>query len=258
METAGITPIQIPYPDAPDLTLRLTIGACRIRVQPGATDAWVSGAYTDTSGRIPCRVTVEGGTATIAQTPDFPDLFGIWDNVPQFDLTLGMGRPFSLTLETGASEAMLDLGGVPLTRLALRVGAGKYTVHFAAPNPQPMSQLTVEGGAAALELSDLANANFATMTLEGGAAGFSLDFGGTLQRDGYVKIQTGLAGIDLRIPSATPARVSAQTVLGGLDIGDGFMKTQGAFYTQAALSNQTPTLTIETAVALGGLNLRTV
>ena len=258
MEPSAVTPIEIAYPDAPDLTLRLTIGACRIRVQPGATAAWVSGVYSDRSGRIPCRVTIEGGTATIAQTPEFPDLFGIWDNIPEFDLTLGAGRPFSLTLETGASEAVVDLGGVPLTRLALRVGAGKYTVTFSAPNPQPMSQLSVEGGAAALELGGLANANFATMSVEGGAAGFSLDFDGTLQRDGHVRIQTGLAGIDLRIPGTTAARVSAQTVLGGLDIGDGFMKTQGAFCTQAALSNQTPVLTIETNVALGGLNLRTV
>jgi hypothetical protein len=258
VQTLELTDIQIPYPDTAELSLRITVGACRLKLRPGGADMWVNGTYADRLGRLPCRVTQDGGLATITQAPSIPDMFTAWDRVPEFDLAFGTARPFNLTIETGASEAMIDLGGVPLSALAFRVGAGKYTINFSAPNPQRMSRLRLEGGAAALELTRLANANCADMSIEGGAAGFILDFSGALQQDCHVKISTGLAGIDLRVPHTTAARVSAETVLGGLDIGDGFMKREGAFWTEAALAGQTPVLAIETSVAHGGLKLHSV
>ena len=59
-----------------------------------------------------------------------------------------------------------------------------------------MKQLEVSSGAAGIELENLANANFSEMHLSGGAAGYELDFGGTLLRDAEAKIEAGMRGGD--------------------------------------------------------------
>jgi len=75
-------------------------------------------------------------------------------------LELGKGRPFALTIETRASEFEMDLGGVPVSSMEVRQGAGKFELDFSAPNPYAMKQLEVSSGAAGIELENLANANF--------------------------------------------------------------------------------------------------
>jgi hypothetical protein len=127
----------------------------------------------------------------------------------------------------GASEFDLDLGGVPLRSMMVRQGAGRFAVNFSAPNPEPMGLLEVSSGAAAIELENLANANFSEMRLSGGAAGYELDFGGTFSRGAEVKVETGLSGVDISVPATTAAKVVAETTLGSVDVADGFTKEGG-------------------------------
>ncbi len=165
-------------------------------------------------------------------------------------------KPFALTIETGASDFDLDLGGIPLSRLMVRQGAGKFELDFSAPNPEPMELLEVSSGAAGIELENLANANFSEMRLSGGAASYELDFGGTLLRSAQVSIETGLSGAVVTVPASTAARVFAETTLGSVDVGDGFTKREGAFLTEGALSGDAPILAIRAGVRLGALRLR--
>jgi hypothetical protein len=120
-----------------------------------------------------------------------------------------------------------------------------------------MSLLKLDSGAVGLTMNNLANANFAEMTVDGGAAGYVFDFGGSLQRDAYVRITTGMASVEVRIPSTTAAKITTESVLGGLDVGDGFTKKEGAFWTEAATAGTTPVLTIHANVTIGALSLRT-
>lgn len=249
--------IQIAFPEVKEGYLRLGIGACRLYAKPADQQSWVSGTYDDPTGTLPCRVTEDGGTARITQefTP-----FEFWSRFatpPTFDLTLGKAKPFGFALETGASDVKLDLGGVPLTRMDLKHGAGKVEVDFSQPNPEPMSVFDVASGAGGTMLHHLANANFADLRVEGGAAAYELDFSGTLRRDAHVRIHTGLASVEIWIPATTAARVISDAVMGSLEIGDGFTKKDGAFVTPAALTNVSPLLTIEVQVAIGSLKLRT-
>ena len=85
-----------------------------------------------------------------------------------------------MIVETGASELEMDLGGVPVSSLLVRQGAGKFELGFSAPNPHQMELLEISSGAAGIELENLANANFSEMRLSGGTAGYELAFGGTL------------------------------------------------------------------------------
>ncbi len=250
------TAIEVPFPDAADRHLRLSVGACRLTMRPRGGVAWLTGTYDDPTGSLPCRITQDGGLARLAQEPRFAGLSGWGRGVPTFDLALGRAQPYALTIETGASETDLDLGGLPLTRLTLKLGAGKYVPRFREPNPQQMSLLDVDAGAGGLDLAGLANANFAAMTLDGGAAAFTCDFGGQVQRDASVHLTTGLAAVELRLPAATAARIIPESRLGQVEADNGFTPREGGYWTAAALAGGTPVLTIHANVALGSLRLR--
>jgi hypothetical protein len=254
----GEMPINVAYPPAAeDLNLRIALGACRFRVRPGEGDAWVAGTYHDpTDGRSP-RILEEGANVTITEAePSFERIPSVFGGVPRYELEFGKGRSFAMTIETGASEFDLDLGGVPLSRLMVRQGAGRFELGFSAPNPEPMKLLEVSSGAAGIELVNLANANLSEMRLSGGAAGYELDFGGNLLRDAKVSIETGLSGVEITVPATTAARIVAETTLGSVDVGDGFTKREGAFLTEGALSGEAPVLEIGAGVRLGSLRLR--
>jgi len=254
---ARTTPINVAYPSAGELQLHVAAGACRFTAKPGEGDAWVAGTYYDPSGSRPARITQDGGTVRLSAGLDpIEDLTGLFSGVPRYDLTFGKARPFALVVETGASEFNLDLGGVPLTSLVLKQGAGKCDVDFSAPNPQRMALLNLGAGAGAMFLANLANANCDQMVVEGGAAAFRLDFGGRLQRDASVRVSTGVSSVEITIPAGTAAKVDSEKLLGGLDAGDGFTKRAGAFWTEAALAGGAPVLNIKASVALGSLQLR--
>src|SRR6185312_2703556 len=119
------TDIQIPYPDAVERQLVIRVGACRLRISRGNRDSWVNGTYDDPTGTMQCRTIVDGGLARITQEPRLPALKSIPRGVPTFDLALGTAQSFALTIETGASDTVFEVGGVPLTALTIKLGAGK-------------------------------------------------------------------------------------------------------------------------------------
>ena len=254
MADDSITPVQIAFPEADNRQLRITVGPAKLRIAPGDGEEWVSGTYRDPTGRIPCRVMTEGAKARISQDHRWR---GLLRNTPVFDLRLGTAQPYALTLESGATDdSACDLGGLPLTSLDVRHGAGELDLHFSAPNPVAMDRLRLQAGAAETELTNLANANAAEITVEGGAASFTLDFGGTLQRDARVKISAGAASGEVRVPGPTAAKITPHAVLGSVDAGDGFTTREGAYWTEGAVAGGTPVLTIDASVALGSLRLR--
>jgi hypothetical protein len=256
MEMQTITEITIAYPKADERHLWISVGACQLKLAPSQEDVWIVGSYDDPSGAVPCKIVEDGGLARITQGYHWPEMSVSWDHPPRFDLALGKTRAFALTLELGASESAIDLGGVPISRLTGRLGAGKYAIDFSVPNPEPMSVLEVTAGAGEMELTRLANANATEMQLEGGAAGYMFDFGGVLQRDMQVWVRTGLAAVEIRVPATTAAKIVSESLLGGLEVED-FVRRDNAFLTEPALAGATPLLTIHTSVALGSLRLVT-
>jgi hypothetical protein len=254
----GETPIRVSYPTSDNPRLRIVLGACRFRARRGEGEEWVAGTYHDPTDRRPLRILEEDTGATITEAePSFERIPAVFGGVPRYELEFGKERPFALTIETGASDFELNLGGVPLSRLAVRQGAGKLELGFSEPNPEPMELMEVSSGAAGIELENLANANFSEMRLSGGAAGYELDFGGVLRRDAEATIEAGLSGVEVTVPGSTAMRVVAETTLGSVDVGDGFTKLEGAFLTEAALRDEGPKLKIRAGVRLGSLQLRT-
>ena len=254
----GDTPIRVAYPAADDPHLRIAVGACRLTAGFGGDEEWVTGTYHDPTDSRPLRIIEDEAGATITEEqPSFGRIPATFRGATRYELEFGKQRPFALTIETGASDFDLDLGGVPLSRLVVRQGAGKFELDFSQPNPVRMELLEISTGAAGIELENLANANFSEMRLSGGAAGYDLDFGGTLSHDAEVSIETGVSAVTVSVPVSTATRVAAETALGSVDVGDGLTKKEGAFLTEAALSGDGPVLNIRAGVRLGSLQLRT-
>ena len=255
MSEESVTNIQIVYPEGGDRRLRISVGPAKMRIVPGEGADWVSGSYHDPTGKIPCRVATEGARARISQDHRWR---GLLRGTPAFDLQWGKGQPYALTIESGATDdSVCDLGGLPLTSLDVKHGAGELAIDFSAPNPTAMDRFRLAAGAAESEVTNLANANAAEISVEGGAASFTLDFGGTPQRDARVKINAGMATVEVRVPSGTAAKITPHAILGNVDAGDGFITREGAYWTEGAVAGATPVIAIDASVALGSLKLRT-
>lgn len=255
MDKPGITEIRVAYPETGDLHLWLKLGACRLNLKAGAGQEWLSGTYDEAESGIKPSLHQEGGTATIAQEWKGINFPGLLSRAPAFDLEVGKAKPFKLTMDGGAGESSLELGGLPITRLAINHGAGRMKLGFAQPNPVEMSLLRITSGASDMEIRGLANANCAELSLEGGASRYVLDFGGSLGRDMHAQIKVGAAAVEVYIPKDTPVKIAHESFLGGVDVADGFTHKEGAYWSEAALTGKTPLLNLHVNLALGSLKV---
>jgi len=157
----------------------------------------------------------------------------------------------NLTVNAGAYEGDLELGGLPLRNLTLSGGASSTTVSFDSVNPEEMETLVCRAGASTLTLTGLADANFAEMEFEGGAGTFTLDFSGELQRDAAVNIRAGVSTLTIVIPADTATTVTVEGGLNNVDTGGDWSVSGGAY----EISGAGPTLTIHVDMGVGTLTL---
>jgi hypothetical protein len=258
MPTLETTQIHLPYPEGETANLHLWIkvAGARFYAHPDEGSSWVNGVYHDPSQSIPCHITREGGSAWIIQDQNPFNFFSMFNGIPDFDLALGQGNPFHLTLEAAASDKQLELGGIPLTRLEVKQGAGKMNLTFSAPNPAAMTMLHLGTGAGKIEAKGLLNANFNELSVDSGAGTLELDFGGTLQHDAHARISAGMGTVELHLPAAIPARIYSDSAMVNVDADNGFSRQARAFLTPAALTVSSPMLSIQTSVGVGTLRLR--
>ncbi len=243
------------WPDAPETTLRISAGACRLRLRPGTSQALVEGSYDDPTGTLPLSVTSEHGEVRISQHTRLSEVRRIKAAVPTLDLALGTGRAFALSLATGASEAHLELGSLSLQRLSVRMGAGSAEITFSSPAVGDLSRLECEAGAASVVLRGLGFASPERLVVVGGAASYELSFDGPLRRDVSARVTTAGASVAVRVPAATAARIGVVSVLAGLTVRDGFQTWEDSYWTQAGVDGTHPLLSVDTSVTLGSLEL---
>jgi len=241
--------IEVPFPDIENPTLKLTAAPARLQIHPGGTQHWVAGTYTEMEGGSGYKLSTSGSVTQIATDWKVAKLR---KGLPTFDLTLGASQPFALAIESGASDKnFCDFGGVPLTSLDFKQGAGQFVLDFSKPNATEMTLLNVSAGASTIELRNLANANAAEFSLTGGVASFLVDFCGVLMRDLHARINSGMAEVKVTAPRETAIKLQPNTTLASINVGDGFVTRDGAYWSEAAAAGQTPVLTIDLITALG-------
>ncbi len=122
-------------------------------------------------------------------------------------VTLSNRYPTEMSLDIGACEAEIDLGGIPLTDLSLDIGAASGFIDFSKKNPERMEELNIEIGASSVELVNLGNANFEYMEFECGAASCKLDFRGDFEGQSEVSVEVGVGSAKIILPKDIEVRI---------------------------------------------------
>lgn len=247
--------IELPFPPTAVPTLKVRIGPCHVRFTPSEGPAWISGTYSDPTQTLPIDIRSDGSGATIAQRIDLRTLGAI--QLPRLDLAISRERPLTLDIQAGASDSTFDLGGLPLTRLVMKAGAGRFDVDFSTPNPVAMAHMDLGLGAGAFFARHLANANFAQLRVGGGVSACTLDFAGELRGDANARVDAGFASLDVLVPAATSACVLVKSFAAGSQVSSGFTRRGDSYYTEPAVAGRHPLLAINISMAFGTLGLST-
>jgi hypothetical protein len=175
-------------------------------------------------------------------------------DAPELRLDLARVVPVSLSLQMGAAEADLDLGGMRLTRLSVESGASDALLHFDAPNLVPMERLDLDVGAASLRARGLANARARDMNVKVGIGTAELDFGGEWAADVELDLEVSLGKATLRVPADVGVRVETSRVLASFQ-REGFVKRGDAYYSDN-WDRATRRLHVRSRIVLGQLELQ--
>lgn len=242
--------LQVEYPDAKEVTLNIDFGAGDLTLTPGSkmlADGIAAYNYEDLKPQITTEdgnVTMRVGDGNFNLLPNLNSLKNEWD------LKLG-SQPMNLSIDSGAYEGKLELGGLSLTRLDISDGASSVELNFSEPNPVEMSTFTYQTGASDVKITGLANANFALMDFSSGAGDYTLDFSGELQRDASVKVETGLSNVIIIVPEGIDVTVTVEGGLSNVNAGPGWERSGGTY----SQNGEGPSLVIVVEMGAGNLTL---
>jgi hypothetical protein len=172
---------------------------------------------------------------------------------PTFDLSLNPDIPLSLTLELGAVESDVELGGLALRSLTYRTGASESSVRFSRPNPVACDQLTMEAGAAQLNVSDIANANCRRVRFQGGVGEVTLDFSGEWRQSLDADIDVSIGSLNLRLPRDVGVTIRLNRFLASFESA-GFVK-RGRNYYSPNYESARYRLTLDVNATIGGVDV---
>lgn len=246
--------INVPNLSTPGAVANVSLGfaAGKLSLTPGAEGSLVSGtAKYNVKDLKPIvqvngdQVRIDTGDLNLEGIPDFGN-----ELVNEWDLKLG-SAPMRLTINSGAYEGSMDLGGLALQSLEVSDGAAQVNLQFSQPNTVEMDTFQYKTGASSVELRGLANANFSSMEFKSGAGSYTLDFSGELKRDASVNIDAGLSSFKLIVPEGVNAQLFYDGGLTNVDVSGAWEKS-GNEYTQAGSG---PSLTINVTMGAGDLNL---
>jgi hypothetical protein len=240
--------ITVAEPRSDETRLTLSFGAGKLTLSPDPQgENLVDGTAVYNVAELKPKIQKSGSTIEIRQG-DFKSLPIFEDMKNEWDLRLS-DTPLDLTVEAGAYEGDLELGGLALKSLTVQDGAAHVNLSFTKPNQTEMSLLRYETGASEVELTGLANANFSTLMFSGGAGNYTLDFSGELQRDAVVEIESGLGNLNIIIPEDVDAVVTVEGAALNINHGSGWAQN-GQKYTQ---NGSGPTLTVVVKMSAGNL-----
>jgi hypothetical protein len=240
--------ITVADPKSDETRLTLSFGAGKLTLSPGPQGGnLVDGTAIYNVDDLKPQIQKSGSSIEIKQG-DFHSLPPFDDMKNEWDLKLS-DTPLDLTVQAGAYEGTLELGGLALKSLTVKDGASHVDLSFMEPNQTEMSLLRYQTGASDVRLTGLGNANFSTLTFSGGAGNYTLDFSGKLQRDAVATIESGFGNLTLIIPEDVESTVTVEGAAVNISHDSGWAQS-GQKYTQKGSG---PSLTILVKMAAGNL-----
>ncbi len=145
--------------------------------------------------------------------------------------------PLDLSVRMGATEADLDLTGIPLRRLTLVCGVASTALRLTAPNRERATDVEIRAGVSEFTAEGLGHLRFRRLRFDGGVGRFALDFRGARPEPGAeATLRIGLGELDVLLPAGVPVvveapggRLSSVELPGGLvTLSQGRYATPGA------------------------------
>lgn len=237
--------------------VRIRYGAGRLEV--GATNApllySMTLRYDESSSALLHAYDPEARSLTLGLDAQKQHFSRNMDEKTKGEMRVSFSRavPLDLDLDLGATKAILDLGGLNLIGLRLDSGASETLVDFSTPNRAHMRSMDVDVGAASFEARNLANANTASIRVQGGVGSVDLDFGGQWSQDVTADVELSLGKLTLHVPRDVGVRVQVEKFLASFD-QQGLKKRGDAYYSDNW--DQAPYhLRLRAETTLGGIEL---
>jgi len=203
-------PIRAPRLHDPRETTNLIINFNNgnLNITPGAKDIVVDGAANYNVANLKPQIILKRNEITIEQEGHL-DVRNIFNSAVTNEWNLKLGdMPLALNLKTDIAMGKIELGGLSLVDLNVTQGASSFEMSFSQPNRVEMNELNFHAGASSATLTGLNNANARRISFTGGGDSYTLNFGGKLQRETEVSVETDLGETTIIVPPGIPARVS--------------------------------------------------
>jgi hypothetical protein len=171
----------------------------------------------------------------------------------ELDVLLTREVPLYLSLQFGAAEANLDLGGLRVRSLELQTGASMTTLSVPVLNAESCERASFHVGAARFEATGLGNLNTANLEIRGGVGDIVLDFTGEWPADMRARIEMGLGSLTLRLPRGLGVQVNRGGALSSFDAQE--LVRRGSSYYSVGFDDATRKLTIALEASLGSTRI---
>ena len=175
------------------------------------------------------------------------------ENLSTIAVALTPDIPLDLTVELGAAEADVDLGGLSLRSVHYRTGASESRLTFDRPNRVPCTTMRLEAGAATFRVSGIANAGCRQFTFTGGVGEVVLDFSGAWRGAMEASVRVSIGELTVRVPDDVGVALRLNRFLASFERA-GFEK-RGNMYYSANFAAARYRLTLDVHATIGGVNV---
>ncbi len=164
--------------------------------------------------------------------------------------------PISFDVELGVGHGELDFTGLQVKDLSLSSGASSVDLRFRKPNRSVIENMTIETGLSRFRGEGLCNANFNHLKFQGGVGGYTLDFGGKLDREVDVDIEVGLGSLTVIVPAETGVKVIYEkSLIAHLAVDPDFSKEEEDTYYSSNYYSASGKINMRIEAGLGSVKI---
>jgi hypothetical protein len=245
------------------LRLRLEIDAGQIEIQPGRDDRDVSLEFRFDERRHDLSVDFDEDENYLKVYFEIDDWFKDDDHKdgysPRMTLELPTDVQIDMNCKIKAGECDVELGGLYLSELNLRILAGKTRLMFSSPNRDKLKELDIDAKFGELRLEKLGNANFEYARVNGTIGSISVDLSAdrAVKMDREVDISLNIGETRIYLPEDEAVRFSVSKFLffSSLDIPTEFY-SRGKYYYSDNYEDSSHKLELAISPGLGTLDIR--
>ncbi len=171
-------------------------------------------------------------------------------------VTLSPSVGLDLTLQLGAAESDLELGGLRLTDLHLTTGASRTTLRFSRANAGLCTAAEISAGAADVSVLSLGNSRCRQVAFEGGVGKALLDLSGAWPSEARVRVQMAVGSLTLRLPRDLGIRLTLDRFLSSFPTAA--WTRRGNAYLSPGYERASRHLDLSVSSTLGGIDVEWV